>query len=46
LASSAKFIPSYWEGSVVLAGSKNGAPIAGVGYLEMAGYDRSVESTR
>jgi predicted secreted hydrolase len=31
--------PSYWEGAVRYAGTRNGQPIQGVGYLEMTGYD-------
>jgi len=30
LASSAGFVPTYWEGAIVLAGLKGGSPIAGV----------------
>jgi predicted secreted hydrolase len=32
--------PSYWEGSVTYDGTREGAKIQGVGYLEMTGYDR------
>jgi predicted secreted hydrolase len=32
--------PSYWEGAVTYEGTRAGAKIAGVGYLEMTGYDR------
>ncbi|HEX4536595.1 MAG TPA: lipocalin-like domain-containing protein [Candidatus Acidoferrum sp.] len=46
LASSTEFVPAYWEGSVILAGSKGGSPIAGVGYLEMTGYDHPVDALR
>jgi predicted secreted hydrolase len=46
LASSLGFTPTYWEGSVLFAGNKGGSPIAGVGYLEMTGYDRPVEALR
>ena len=46
LAYSAGFTPAYWEGSVLLAGTKGGSPIAGVGYLEMTGYDRPIEALR
>jgi predicted secreted hydrolase len=35
--------PSYWEGAIRLAGTKGAAPIAGVGYLELTGYDRPVQ---
>jgi len=46
LAYSAGFTPAYWEGSVLLAGTKGGSPITGVGYLEMTGYDRPIEALR
>lgn len=42
LTSSRGFAPTYWEGSVLLAGSKGGSPISGVGYLEMTGYDHPI----
>ncbi len=29
---------SYWEGAITINGTKAGAPIGGVGYLEMTGY--------
>jgi predicted secreted hydrolase len=45
-AFSTGFVPSYWEGSVYLAGTKSGTPIKGVGYLEMTGYDRPIEALR
>jgi predicted secreted hydrolase len=32
--------PSYWEGAVTYEGTRAGAKIGGVGYLEMTGYDR------
>jgi predicted secreted hydrolase len=43
LASSGGFVPAYWEGAVVLAGTKGGSSIGGVGYLEMTGYDHPIE---
>jgi predicted secreted hydrolase len=46
LASSAGFVPAYWEGAVVLAGTKGRSPIGGVGYLEMTGYDHPIEALR
>lgn len=30
--------PSYWEGAIEIAGTRAGAPVHGVGYLEMTGY--------
>ena len=34
------FIPMvYWEGAVVAKGTRNGAPVAGRGFVEMVGYD-------
>ena len=29
---------TYWEGSVIAAGTRNGKKIGGRGYLEMTGY--------
>ena len=36
------FTPTYWEGSVSASGMRAGARIAGIGYLEMTGYDKAV----
>ncbi len=33
----------YWEGAVQAAGSRNGAPLSGSGYLEMTGYAHSMQ---
>ena len=46
LASSGGFMPAYWEGAVVFAGTKGGSSIGGVGYLEMTGYDHPIEALR
>lgn len=35
--------PTYWEGAITLAGHRGQMPLAGVGYLEMTGYDRAVK---
>jgi predicted secreted hydrolase len=35
--------PNYWEGAIVLTGKRNAQTASGVGYLEMTGYDRSVQ---
>jgi len=43
LASSAGLLPAYWEGAMVFDGHKREAPIGGVGYLEMTGYDRPIK---
>ncbi len=40
------FVPNYWEGTIRIAGTRRGSPIAGVGYLEMTGYDRPVSLNR
>ena len=41
------FIPMvYWEGSVVAMGTRNGAPVAGRGFVEMVGYAPSILSRR
>jgi predicted secreted hydrolase len=34
--------PSYWEGAVTVTGSRDGAGLTGVGYLEMTGYAGAV----
>ena len=46
LATPFGFVPAYWEGAVVFAGTKGGSSMAGVGYLEMTGYDRPIEALR
>src|SRR5208282_5492686 len=38
--------PTYWEGAVILRGTAHGQQATGAGYLEMTGYDRSVELPR
>jgi predicted secreted hydrolase len=35
--------PTYWEGAITVAGHRGQMPLAGVGYLEMSGYDRAVK---
>jgi len=40
LVATSNVTPSYWEGAILLQGKKNSSAIAGVGYLEMTGYDR------
>ena len=32
----------YWEGAVRLTGQSAGAPVAGVGYVELTGYVTSI----
>lgn len=44
LAGHSPFTPNYWEGAITVQGQKQNAPAAGVGYLEMTGYDRPVSS--
>lgn len=34
--------PTYWEGAVTVVGTQRGAPVKGVGYLELTGYDKAV----
>ncbi len=46
LPSPAGFVPAYWEGAVVVSGTKGRSPIGGVGYLEMTGYDHPIEALR
>lgn len=43
ISSNIRFAPSYWEGAIRLKGDRAGAPTAGVGYLEMTGYDTPFE---
>lgn len=43
LAGDSKLAPNYWEGAIVLTGRRNAQLLAGVGYLEMTGYDRPVQ---
>ena len=31
-------LPVYWEGAILVSGTRQGRPVAGVGYLEMTGY--------
>jgi predicted secreted hydrolase len=33
--------PRYWEGAVDVSGSRSGRPVAGRGYVELAGYART-----
>ena len=35
--------PSYWEGAVNYRGTMRGDPVEGVGYLEMTGYNKSIQ---
>ena len=34
---------TYWEGAVRIEGDRNGAPVTGMGYVEMTGYAGSME---
>jgi predicted secreted hydrolase len=43
LAGKTTVAPTYWEGAISLAGHRGQTPLAGVGYLEMTGYDRAVK---
>jgi predicted secreted hydrolase len=43
LAGGSKIAPSYWEGAIVIEGTRGGAVVRGVGYLEMTGYARPFE---
>jgi predicted secreted hydrolase len=38
LAGTSEITPTYWEGAVTLAGTREAKPASGVGYLEMTGY--------
>jgi predicted secreted hydrolase len=41
-----KLAPSYWEGAIAIEGTRGGASVRGVGYLEMTGYARPLEMGR
>lgn len=43
LVSKTSAAPSYWEGSIKVAATRNGRPISGLGYLEMTGYAGPVQ---
>jgi len=43
LAGSSKLMPNYWEGAMSFNSRGARSDLAGVGYLEMTGYDRPVE---
>lgn len=44
LAAKSGLAPSYWEGAIVLQGTKNASEVTGSGYLEMTGYDRPLSA--
>ena len=46
LAGGSKIAPSYWEGAISIEGTRSGANVRGVGYLEMTGYARPFEIGR
>ena len=46
LAGGSKIAPSYWEGAILIEGTRGGASVRGVGYLEMTGYARAMEIGR
>jgi len=35
--------PNYWEGAIILTGTRKAQPLSGAGYLEMTGYDHPVQ---
>lgn len=41
MSGGAGFVPDYWEGAITLEGYREKAPLHGVGYLEMTGYDHA-----
>lgn len=43
LTGKTRLAPSYWEGAIALEGHRGKAQLGGVGYLEMAGYDRPLK---
>jgi predicted secreted hydrolase len=43
LTANSNLSPNYWEGGIVLTGTRKAQPLSGVGYLEMTGYDHPVQ---
>ena len=43
LSGASKLSPNYWEGAITIQGTRTGAALNGVGYLEMTGYDHPIE---
>jgi predicted secreted hydrolase len=43
LTSENNLAPSYWEGAITLTGTHNAQPLTGAGYLELTGYDHSLQ---
>ena len=35
--------PAYWEGAIGISGTRSGAAVSGVGYLEMTGYAKALD---
>ena len=46
LISASDVSPSYWEGAIEVAGTRQGRPIVGRGYLEMTGYAQPLDLNR
>jgi len=46
IAGNRKFAPSYWEGAMEFSGTRGKTKIAGVGYLEMTGYDHALDGSK
>jgi predicted secreted hydrolase len=42
LAGDARFAPTYWEGAIMLTGTRASRAISGRGYLEMTGYSHPI----
>jgi len=42
LSGVSKLSPNYWEGAISLTGNRGAIKLAGVGYLEMTGYDHPI----
>jgi predicted secreted hydrolase len=42
LTGNSRIVPNYWEGAIRLSGHRGSTNIAGVGYLELTGYDHPV----
>lgn len=43
LSGKTSLAPTYWEGAIRVTGERDKAPIQGIGYLEMTGYDKAIQ---
>jgi predicted secreted hydrolase len=46
ITSRAGITPNYWEGAITVSGTRDSSSVAGIGYLEMTGYDKPLNLNR